>query len=76
MLPDRKKGKEARETGKQENGSKGKGWSKGKRSNLGHTWVSSWHHSNWHGKTYGLEVDLWSAVELVPYLSAVSLNLN
>ena len=29
---------------------------------------------NWHGKTYGLEVDPWTAVERVPYLCAVSLK--
>ena len=28
----------------------------------------------WHGKTYGLEVDPWAAVEPVPYLCAVGLN--
>ena len=51
---------------------KGKGWSKGKWSKLGHTWDSSWYNSHWHGKAYGLEVDPWSAVEPVPY--AVSLS--
>ena len=55
-------------------GFKGKGWSKGKWSNPGHTWDNSWYHSNWHGKAYGLEVDPWSAVKPVPYLCAVSLN--
>ena len=55
-------------------GSKGKGLSKGKWSNHGHTWDSSWHHSSWHGKTYGLVVDPWTAVEHVPNLCAVSLN--
>ena len=55
-------------------GSKGKGWSKGKRSHLGHTWDSSWYNSHWHGKTYSLEVDPWSAVELISYLFAVSLS--
>ena len=34
-------------------------------------WDRSWHHSNWYGKTYGLEV---AAVRPVPYLCAVSLN--
>ena len=43
--------------------------------------VKPWSHvgqflvnSNWHGKTYGLEVDPWSAVEPVPYLCVASLN--
>ena len=40
----------------------------------GYTWDNSWHSSNWQSKTYGLEVDPWAAVELVPYLCAVSLN--
>ena len=53
---------------------KGKGGSKGKWSNPGHTWENSWYHSNWHGKAYGLEVDPWAAVEPVPYLCAVSLT--
>ena len=66
------KGKGEGETG--EGGSKGKGWPKGKRSNSGHTWDNAWHHSNWHGKTYGLEVDPWTAVEPVPYLCAISLK--
>ena len=55
-------------------GSKGKGGPKENGQNLGHTSDSSWHNSNWHGKTYGLEVDPWSAVEPVPYLCAVSLS--
>ena len=55
-------------------GSKGKGWSKGKWSNPGHTWDSSWYNPHWHGNTYGLEVDPWSAVEPVPHLCAVSLS--
>ena len=55
-------------------GSKGKGWSKGKWSNSGHSWDSSWYNSHWHGKTSGLEVDPWSAVELVPYFCAVILS--
>ena len=59
---------------KEKGGSKGKGWSKGKWSNPGHTWDSSWYNPHWHGKTYGLEVDPWSAVEPVPYLCAVSLS--
>ena len=42
--------------------------------NSGHLWDNSWYSSNWHGKTYGLEVDAWTAVEPVPYLCAVSLN--
>ena len=41
-----------------------------------HTWDSSWYNPHWHGKTYGLEVDPWSAVEPVPYLCAVSLSSN
>ena len=57
-----------------ESGSKRKGLSKGNWSNSRHTWDDSWHHSNWHGKTYGLEVDPWTAIEPVPYLRAVSLN--
>ena len=40
----------------------------------GHTWDSSWYNPHWHGNTYGLEVDPWSAVEPVPYLCAVSLS--
>ena len=55
-------------------GSKRKGWSQGKRSNPGHTWDNFWYISHWHGKTYGLEVDPWSAVEPVPYLCAISLR--
>ena len=47
---------------------------KGDWSNSRHTWDSSWHHSNCHGKTCGLEVDPWTAVEPVPYLCAVILN--
>ena len=47
----------------------GKGWPKGKWSNSGYVW-----DSNWHGKTYGLEVDPVTAVEPLPYLCAVSLN--
>ena len=35
---------------------------------------NSWYPSNWHGKTYGLEADPWTAVEAVPYLCAVSLK--
>ena len=42
--------------------------------NSGHLWDNSWYSSNLHGKTYGLEVDAWTAVEPVPYLCAVSLN--
>ena len=49
-----------------------KGWIKW--SNPSHSWDNSWYHSNWHGKTYGLEVDPWAAVEPVPYLCAVSLK--
>ena len=60
------------ETGK--GGSKGKEWPKGYWSNSRHTWDNSWHHSNWHGKTYGLEMDPWTAVEPVPLLCAVSLK--
>ena len=30
------------------------------------------HNPNWHGTTYGLEVDPWRAVEPVPYLCASS----
>ena len=30
--------------------------------------------SRWHGKTYGLEVDPWAAVDPVPYPCAVSLK--
>ena len=68
------KEKEARDTvRKEKGGSQGNGWSKGKWSNPGHTWDSSWYNSQWHGKTFGLEVDPWSAVEPVPYLCAVSL---
>ena len=48
-----------------------KGWSEGKWSNPGHTWDNSWCHSHQHGKTDGLEVDPWSAVEPVPYLCAI-----
>ena len=55
---------------------KGKGGSKGKWSNPSHSWHNSWYHSSWHGKAYGLEVDPWAVVELVPYLSAVSLKPN
>ena len=55
-------------------GSEGKGWSKGEWSNPGHTWDSSWYTPHWQGKTYGLEVDPWSAIEPVPYLCAVSLS--
>ena len=40
----------------------------------GHTWDRSWHQSKWHGETYGPEVDSCTAVELVPYLCAVSWN--
>ena len=29
---------------------------------------------HWHGKTYGLEVDPWSAVETVRFFCAVSLS--
>ena len=54
-----KGGKGDWETGK--GGYKGKGWSKGKWSYPGHTW-----DSNWHGQTYGLDVDPWTSVELVP----------
>ena len=54
-------------------GSKGKGWSKRKWSNPGHTLDNSWYQSNWHRKAYGLQVDPWSAVEPVPHLCAVSL---
>ena len=57
-----------------ESGSKRKGLSKENWSNSRHTWDDSWHHSNWHGKTYGLEVDPWTAIEPVPHLRAVSLN--
>ena len=60
------------ETGK--GGSKGKGWQKGKWSHTCHAWDNSWHSSHWHGKTYGLDMDPWAAVEPVPYLCAVSLN--
>ena len=67
-----KGGKGGWETG--QGGSKGKGWPKRNRSNSGYTWDNSWHHSNWHGKTYGLAVDPWTAVEPIPYLCAVSLN--
>ena len=67
-----KGGKGEWETGN--GGSKGKGWPKGNGSHSRHTWDNSWHHSNWHGKTYGLEVNPWTAVEPVPYLCAVSLN--
>ena len=45
-----------------------------KRSNSGHTWDNSWYHSNWHGMTYGLEVDPWAAVDPILYLCAVSLK--
>ena len=55
-------------------GSRGVGWSKGEWSNPGDTWDNSWYHSNWHGKAYGLVLDPWSAVELVLYHCAVSLN--
>ena len=48
------------------------GWSKGTWSNPGHKRNSPRCNSHSHGKTYGLEVDPWSAVELVPYLCAVS----
>ena len=69
----KRKGKEARETGRKEKvdakGKDGPKW-----SNPGHTWDSSWYNPHWHGKTYGLEVDPWSAVEPVPYLCAVSLS--
>ena len=57
--------KEEKETGRKE-------WRihrKGKWSNPGHTWDTSWYHSNWHGKAYGLEVDPWATVEPVPCLS-------
>ena len=67
-----KGGKGDWETGK--GGSKGKGWLKESGSNSRHMWENPWHHSNWHDKTYGLEVDPWTAVEPVPYLCAVSLN--
>ena len=76
----KEKVKEERETGrgkggyKGKSGSKGKGWSKGEWSSPGHTWDNSWCYSNWHGKAYGLEMDPWAAVELVPYLCAVSLK--
>ena len=71
----KEKGKEARETGRQERvDPKERDGPRENGQNPGHTWHSSWHHSNWHGKTYGLEVDPWTAVELVPYLCAVSLN--
>ena len=59
---------------KGKDGSKGNGCPKGKWSNPGHTWDSSWYNPHWHGETYGLEVDPWSAVEPVSYLSAVSLS--
>ena len=42
--------------------SKGNGCPKGKWSNPGHTLDSSWYNPHWHGETYGLEVDPWSAV--------------
>ena len=67
-----KGGKGDWETG--QGGSKGMGWPKGKWSNSGYTWDNSWHSSNWHGKTNGLEVDAWAAVENVPHLCAVCLN--
>ena len=67
MLAERKRerrGKGDWETGK--GGSKGKGWLEESWSNSRHMWENPWHHSNWHDKTYGLEVDTWTAVELVP----------
>ena len=67
-----KGGKRDWETGK--GGSKGKGWYKGKWSNSVYTWDNSWHHPNCHGKTYGLEMDPWTAVETVPCLCAVSFS--
>ena len=67
-----KGGKGEWETGK--DASKGKGWPKGKWSNSCYTWDNSWHSSNWHGKTYDLEVDPWAAAEPVPYLCAISLK--
>ena len=74
-LAERKMEKEARETGREKKvDPKEKGWSKGKWSNPRHTWDSSFYNSHWHGKTYGLEVDPWSAVEPVPYLCAASLS--
>ena len=60
--------KEEKENGRKETVSKGTGGSKGKWSNLGHTWDNSWYNSNWHGTACGLEVDPWAAVELVLYL--------
>ena len=69
------KGKEG-DWEKGERGSKGEGWSKGEWSNPGHTWDSFRYNSHWHGKTHGLEVDPWSAVEPVPYLCAVSLDTS
>ena len=59
-----KGGKGDWETG--ECGPKGKEWYEVKWSNSGHAWDNSCHNSNWHGKTCGLEVDPWAAVEPVP----------
>ena len=43
-------------------------------ANPGHTSDISWHHANWLGQTYGLEVDPWTAVAVVPHLCAVSFS--
>ena len=55
MLGKDEGGKEDWETGK--SGSTWKEWPVGNWSNSRHTWVTSLHHSNWHGKAYGLEMD-------------------